>query len=127
MTTNPPRLNRVTHWLQQRQRNVLNSAFSDAQAIKALEDQYYQGGKIAYSPDQSKTVYDYVRSLRDRKLLQIRTNLTQFRLNSFLLNQSPRPETETLDSSGPGPEAVAADVLAKLDYIELVIGSIGNR
>lgn len=126
MTTNPSGLNRVTQWLRQRQLGVLNNAFSDAQAIKALEDQYYQGGKIAYAPEQSKTVYDYVRSLRDRKLLQIRANLTQFRLNSFLLNQSPQAESETLDQSGVtapvSTQAAAQDVLAKLDYIELVIG-----
>lgn len=77
MTTNPTGLNRVTQWLPQRQRRVLDTAYTAARKIKALEAQYYDDSPITYTPDQNKTVYDYVRSLRDRKLTQARTNLTK--------------------------------------------------
>ncbi len=118
MTTNPTRWNRVTQWLQQRQLRVLDLAYAAARDIKALEDQYYDGRPIAYTPDQSKTVYDYVRSLCDRKLIQVRANLTQFRLNSFLLNQSPGDTAE----SQPGGMAEDPSVIEKLNFIESVIG-----
>ncbi len=44
-------------------------------------------------------VYDYVRSLCDRKLLTIRNNLTQFKINSFLLGRplSSRPFSDGAD------------------------------
>jgi hypothetical protein len=112
---NPTGFNRVTEWLQQRQARVLNNAFTAAQEIKVLEDQYYDGSPIVYSAEQSKTVYDYLRSLRDRKLLQIRTNLTQFRLNSFVLNQSA---SETAAAETIQEQAV----LDQLNFIESVIG-----
>jgi hypothetical protein len=117
MTTNPTGLNRVTQWLQQRQLRVLDMAYTAAREIKALEAQYYDGRPITYTPDQNKTVYDYVRSLRDRKLIQVRTNLTQFRLNSFLLNQSPG------ETSEPRVGGLAEDpsVIEKLTFIESVI------
>jgi hypothetical protein len=118
MTNNPTGFNRLTQWLKQRQLRVLSNAFAEAQDIKELEDQYYNGDKIAYSQDQSKTVYDYVRSLRDRKLIQIRTNLTQFRLNSFLLNQSATEQAEPTNPTSPQDQAV----LDQLNFIESVIG-----
>lgn len=117
MTTNPTGLNRVTRWLQQRQLRVLDLAYTAAREIKALEAQYYDGRPITYTPDQNKTVYDYVRSLRDRKLIQVRTNLAQFRLNSFLLNQSPG------ETSEPQVGGLAEDpsVIEKLTFIESAI------
>jgi hypothetical protein len=120
MTTPPEAGNPVTRWLKTRQQSVLESAYREALAIKALEDQYYDGGKIAFGPGQSRTVYDYVRSLRDRKLLQIRTNLTQFRVNSFLLNQTPKAAdaSSELDPGDTEDEAV----LDQLNLIESVIG-----
>ncbi|MEO1067896.1 MAG: hypothetical protein AAFW95_02065, partial [Cyanobacteria bacterium J06638_6] len=113
MTNNPTGFNRVTEWLQQRQARVLNNAYTAAQEIKVLEEQYYNGSPIVYSADQSKTVYDYLRSLRDRKLLQIRTNLTQFRLNSFLLNKSASETT----ASEPAEAVQEQAVLDQLQFI----------
>ena len=117
MTTNPAKSNPVTQWLRQRQLKVLDSAYTAACEIQALERQYYDGKPIAHNPDQNKTLYDYVRSLRDRKLIQVRTNLTQFRLNSFLLNQSPAEAAE------PQTGEVIEDtsVIATLNFIETVI------
>jgi len=113
MSNDTPDASPVTQWLQQRQRRVLAWAYSDAQAIRHLETQYYDGGKISSTPDQSRTVYNYVRSLRDRKLWQIRANLAQFNFNSFVLNQG-----------GTGPDGDVEDpaVVEKLDFIEAVIG-----
>lgn len=112
MSRDFPDLSAVTQWLQQRQRQVLDAAYDDAQAIQLLEAQYYDGGKITCTPEQSKTVYDYVRSLRDRKLWQIRANLAQFSLNSFVLNQG---------ATGPEGDREDPAVVEKLDFIEAII------
>jgi hypothetical protein len=117
MTTNPARFNRVSQWLQQRQLRVLENAYTAACEIKVLEEQYNEGRPITYTSDQSKTVYDYVRSLRDRKLIQVRANLTQFRLNTFLLNQSPGNRAEPADAVMAQDESV----IEKLNFIESVI------
>jgi len=123
---------RVNQWLNRRQLRVLEEAYQAAQTIKALEDQYFGGGKIVYTPDRSKTVVDYVQSLRDRQLLKVRINLTQLRLSSFLLNRQPRLETApepTLETSAseagsPGSTSdpvLEAEVLEKLRFIDSVI------
>lgn len=109
---------RVTQWLRQRQSQVLNNAYAAALDIKALEDHYYDGNPIVYSADQSRTVYDYLRSLRDRKLIQVRTNLAQFRLNSFLLNQAIDDIAEAEDAG----DAQERELLDQLNFIESVIG-----
>ena len=118
MTEPPAKFSRMIQWLQQRQQRVLDQAYTAAQEIKALETQYYQGNPIAYTPDQQKTIYDYVRSLRDRKLLQVRVNLTQFRFNGFLLNQPSDVVFDATDTS----TVQALSVLDKLNFIESVIG-----
>ena len=86
MNFNPLNLNQ---WLNRRQLQVLEAAYKAAQNIKVLEDKYFNGGKITYAPNQTKTLVEYVQSLRDRQLFIVRTNLVQFRLNSFLLNRQP--------------------------------------
>lgn len=123
-------------WLTRRQLRLLEEAYRAAQTIQALEDQYFAGEKIAHTPDQSKTVVDYVQSLRDRQLLKIRTNLTQLRISNFLLNRQPRLETAPETASKPVLETSAggarspdstsaplldAEVLKKLQFIDSVI------
>lgn len=138
---------RLNTWLHQRRLKTLEEACRGAEEIAELETQYFNGEKIAMSPGYSKTIYDYVKSLRDRRLLEIRSALTQFRLNSFLLNQPvskarelQKPEGEAFESNGSNPVASDADgshlqlqiagvetleepeLLEKLNYIESVIG-----
>lgn len=110
-------LNRLNHWLHQRQIQLLESAYQSAQEIKALEDQYFQGNPIAYRPESKKTVVDYVKSLRDRHLLTIRFNLSQFKLNSFLWNPQSLSQEETFQSVGI-PDI---EIIEKLDFIDGVI------
>ncbi len=74
-------------WLNRRHTQVLNHAYQAAQEIRILENQYCQGQPITDEATIGKTLYDYVRSLCDRKLLTIRSNLIQFKVNSFLLGQ----------------------------------------
>jgi CemA family len=84
-TGSPP--GQLDYWLMNRQLKLLAKAYEAAKEIQALEEKYFNGGKITYRPEVSKTVFDYVKSLRDRQLLQVRTNLAQFRAVCFLLGQ----------------------------------------
>jgi hypothetical protein len=128
--------NRFNQWFHRQQLRALQEAYSGAREIKALEDQYFGGEKITQTPNQSKTVYDYVRSLRDRQLLRVRLNLAQFRLNSFLSNRRPaKPIVDTVSVSSDGntaplpaqppngstAPAVEVDILEKLNFIDTVI------
>ncbi|MGB7413577.1 MAG: hypothetical protein WA902_05160, partial [Thermosynechococcaceae cyanobacterium] len=118
----------VGQWLHQRQARVLNSAYTAAQEIQALERQYFEGNPVAEHSNVGKTVYDYLKSLCDRKLLKIRNNLTQFRINSFLLGHPPKTSSSPLQDinqeqieATDGSESFSDDVLEKLNFIESVI------
>ena len=129
-------------WLERRHNRVLTNAYTAAQDIRALENQYCAGQPVIDPDAIGKTVYEYVRSLCDRKLLIIRSNLTQFKINSFLLarpapqSASPKIEdTDTLNSlagsviaNGTDPHSAenattdATDsIIARLAFIESVI------
>lgn len=123
-------------WLNQRQLYTLKEAYQAAQEIRALEEHYFAGGKIAYTPQQSKTVVDYVKSLRDRQLTRVRINLAQFRVGAFLFNhqQSGKtPDTRFSDDDGPSaqthklPSPLDTDILEKLQFIESVVGKYRDR
>ncbi|MGL5083279.1 MAG: hypothetical protein ACRC8A_17495 [Microcoleaceae cyanobacterium] len=120
MNPNQPSVNPVSRWLEQRQIRLLEDACRAAQEIKILEEKYFQGDKIAYSFSQSKTLFDYVKGLRDRQLFKIRVNLAQFQAGGFFLDR------KSSNLSNPSLEAVdspkEAEFIAKLDLIESVIG-----
>ena len=125
MNFNPLNLNQWNQWLNRRQLQVLEAAYKAAQNIKALEDKYFNGGKITYAPNQTKTLVEYVQSLRDRQLFIVRTNLVQFRLNSFLLNRQPhdlkidlaQPESLTNEPIVDSDAVISS----KLNFIDVVI------
>ncbi|MEL7036987.1 MAG: CemA family protein [Cyanobacteria bacterium J06592_8] len=121
MNPNSMNFNRFSQWLNRRQLQLLDEAYQAAQDIRALEDKYFQGGKITPSHQQSKTIYDYVKSLRDRKLLKIRSNLAQFQLGGFFLNRQIST-SETLELNSSEISKPEAEIITKLDYIESVIG-----
>ncbi|MEH2316475.1 hypothetical protein [Nostoc sp.] len=118
-------LNRWNQWLNRRQLHVLEAAYKAAQNIKALEDKYFDGGKITYASKQTKILVEYVQSLRDRQLFIVRTNLAQFRLNSFLLNR----QSHDLEIGLTHPESLTDEPIAdsdavvseKLNFIDAVI------
>ena len=89
-----------SNWLTRRHNQVLANAYAAAQEIRALETQYCGGQPVIDVEAVGQTIYDYVRSLCDRKLLIIRNNLTQFKINSFLIahpiepgERSPSPDS----------------------------------
>lgn len=118
-------------WLQRRHTKVLDNAYSAAKSIRVLENQYCQGSPITDKAQIGRTVYEYARSLCDRQLLTIRNNLTQFKINSFLLGRHRSTEADALPvsssvSEGPVAAEAAAEVRAdtlveKLRFIESVI------
>lgn len=120
-------LSQLNTCLHRQQLQRLEAAYKAAAAIKALEDHYYEGGKIAYSPEQTKTVFDYVKSLRDRQLFKIRFNLTLFRLGGFWLGpQMPIQSVQSSAAPSLTSESVEigkpdADIIQKLQFIETVI------
>jgi len=122
MKTNSTGANRVSQWFQQRQLRVLDHAYTAAREIRALEEQYCEGNPILYSPEKNKTVFDYVRSMRDLKLLQVRTHLIQFRVNTFLLNRAPNSTADTEEMLDTQEQAV----LNQLNFIESVISKYRN-
>jgi hypothetical protein len=115
MNRNFSRFN-LNRWLNQRQIQLLESAYQSAEEIKALEDKYFQGNPINYRPESQKTVVDFVKSLRDRHLFNIRFNLAQFKINSFLLPQGLIDE-ETSQSVGISE----AEIIEKLNFIDSIV------
>lgn len=105
--------NRLTQWLNRRQQQVLEAAYTSAQAIAKLEAQYFNGEKIAYTSERSKTVYDYVKGLRDRELFKIRANLVQFGAGNFFFDRAP--------SNREPKEPLKDEIIQKLNYIESII------
>lgn len=120
----------VLHWFSQRREKALNAAYEGALTIRKLEEELFAGQKIGESTDKSKTVIDYACSLRDRQLLKIRFNLTQFKANSFLFESQgvapDPPDAATPPTLEPTAEATAEEtqrqlILDKLELIESVI------
>ncbi|QKD84178.1 hypothetical protein HPC62_20145 [Thermoleptolyngbya sichuanensis A183] len=107
--------NQINRWLVQNQLRSLDEAYRGALQIQELERQYFGGDRIAFRADLSKTVFDYVKTKRDRQLLRVRANLTRFRLSSFLQNTDVTPESAV-------PTAQEQQILEKLGFIERVIG-----
>lgn len=115
MNRNFSRFN-LNRWLNQRQIQLLESAYQSAEEIKTLEDKYFQGNPINYRPESQKTMVDFVKSLRDRHLFNIRFNLAKFKINSFLLPQSLIDE-ETSQSVGISE----AEIIEKLNFIDSIV------
>ncbi|BAU40554.1 hypothetical protein [Leptolyngbya sp. O-77] len=107
--------NPLNRWLAQNQLRSLDEAYRGALQIQDLERQYFGGDRIAFRADLSKTVFDYVKTKRDRQLLRVRANLARFRLTSFLQNADAASETSV-------PTAQEQQILEKLGFIELVVG-----
>jgi hypothetical protein len=109
-------------WLTRRQMKALESAYDGAMAIKVLEDRYFNGNRIAYAPEQSKTFTDYVRSLRDRQLLRIRFDLAQLKISGFLLNHpTPEPSDRPPDETSSSHPELESQILTKLNFIDSII------
>jgi hypothetical protein len=138
-------VNQINRWLVQNQLRSLDEAYRGALQIQELENQYFGGDRIVFRADLSKTVFDYVKTKRDRQLLRVRANLARFRLISFLQNtdsqhpDSQYPDSQYPDSQYPGsqsagsqsinaaaatsaPTAQEQQILEKLGFIELVVG-----
>ncbi|GAB4460235.1 MAG: hypothetical protein OHK0037_07090 [Elainellaceae cyanobacterium] len=107
--------NQINRWLVQNQLRSLDEAYRGALQIQELERQYFGGDRIAFRADLSKTVFDYVKTKRDRQLLRVRANLARFRLTSFLQNADAASEASV-------PTAQEQQILEKLGFIELVVG-----
>ncbi len=99
-------LNRVNQWANERSLALLKDAYSRAKVIKAIEDKHFGGGKIAPSQARSKSLYDYFKSILARELLQIRLNLTQFRVLNVTGHKNEQER----------------EILENLQFIEDVIG-----
>lgn len=110
---------RLDDWLMNRQLKLLAKAYEAAKEIQALEEKYFHGGKITYHPEVSKTVFDYVRSMRDRQLLQVRINLAQFRAVCFLLDQKALVQGK--DSVATERSKREQEIFNQLELIDSVV------
>ncbi len=101
----------VNRWLNKSSLQALEKAYTGAKAIRAIEEQHFSGGKITPNVEGGKSVYDYFQTILERELLNIRFNLTQFRLGNFVNSAKPKAETSVEER----------EILQTLGYIESVI------
>ncbi len=122
-------LGQILEWFSRKRDEAIDAAYEGALTIQKLESELFNGEKISYTPDKSKTVCDYAESLRDRQLLKIRFNLAQLKANSFFFDAPNQTSTPDLggDSSALLTEEKRQAILQKLDFIESVISKYRNE
>lgn len=114
----------INRWINQASLKALDRAYQSAQTIQKIELAYFEGKPIATQPGRANTVTDYFRTQLDRQLLQVRTNLLQFRITEFLAGSSlvdPSPIAASSYAS-PSNSAKATEILNKLAFIESIVG-----
>ena len=109
----------VNQWVKNIPTKALNASYQSALAIKAIEEQYFQGQMISPEVEGGQSVYEYYKTVLDRELTKINFNLTQLRIGNFL--DLGKTSSQTIASEQP--EAAAdLETLEKLRFIETVIG-----
>ncbi|MBW4554153.1 MAG: hypothetical protein KME35_24075 [Aphanocapsa sp. GSE-SYN-MK-11-07L] len=120
-------LSQLNQWVSQSSLQGLADAYQAAQTLKSIEEKHFQGERIAFQPNQGKTVSDYFGSQRDQQLLRIRLGLARFRMIGFLRNRSIASQAEasepnqTNQAEKTQPESPEAVILSKLAFIESVV------
>ena len=108
----------VNQWVKKIPTKALDSAYQSALAIKAIEDQYFQGQMISPEVEGGQSVYEYYKTVLDRELAKINFNLAQLRIGNFLDLGKTSSQQMTLEQ----PEAAKdLETLDKLRFIETVI------
>jgi hypothetical protein len=111
--TDSPWRTRLDHWVGTRSSLSLDRAYQSAAAIRRLEQDQFQGGRIEPDSELGLSVYQYFKADLDRELRQARWNLWQFQTaNLWLKNLG--------DSERLTPRQ--GEILERLKFIESVIG-----
>jgi CemA family len=128
-------------WYRGTPERALEEAYQAAKAIKAIEDQHFDGQPIGFSSPYKGAVSTYFQTERDKNLRTIRIRLNEYKVGTFLIDLYPR-ETEpptviqrvversdggnTEDSDAVTVEAIASSVerqtlLDKLTFVDSIL------
>ncbi|MBI4782421.1 MAG: CemA family protein [Oscillatoriophycideae cyanobacterium NC_groundwater_1537_Pr4_S-0.65um_50_18] len=119
---------RVNQWMSQVSLRRLENAYTAATAIKAIEDQYFNGKIIGFDRDKGKITCDYFQTQLSRELATVRINLAQFRIGSFVFNRQLTQTAESEDNQlADSKRSIAPEILDKLEFIESVVGKYRDR
>ncbi|MGF1512987.1 MAG: proton extrusion protein PcxA [Elainellaceae cyanobacterium] len=117
-------------WFQRTPKRALNDAYEAAIAIKSIEDNHFDGKKIApESGEYSQNVYSYFRSQLTSNLRTIRVRLTEFKLSDSVIRATRSGRnTDQIEVSDGASELQTVDIsndaratLRKLKFIDQVL------
>ena len=116
----------VNQWVKNIPTKALNTAYKSASAIKAIEDQHFEGKMISPEVEGGQSVYEYYKSVLGRELTKINFNLTQLRIGNFLDLRQASSKTNALDLSEKTDDP-ESEILDKLRFIETVISKYRQK
>jgi hypothetical protein len=119
---------RARQWFSQTPERALNQAYEAAQSIKAIEDRYFDGQRIApENGDFGQSSQTYFDAELRRYLKEIKTRLAEFHTSRTVVRNPDNRITEVQVSDRP-PEWYTVDVinqpaavLKKLQFIDEVL------
>lgn len=77
-------------WYRGTPERALEAAYQAARAIKAIEDQHFDGQPIGFSSPFKGAVSTYFQTERDKNLRTIRTRLNEYKIGTFFVDLYPR-------------------------------------
>ncbi|MGF1602264.1 MAG: proton extrusion protein PcxA [Thermosynechococcaceae cyanobacterium] len=109
----------VERWYQGTPERALEEAYQAAKAIKAIEDQHFDGQPIGFSSPYKGAVSTYFQTERDKNLRTIRVRLNEYKVGTVFVDLFPgKPEPSTViervvdRSSGDDSDAVTVETIA---------------
>ncbi len=84
-------------WYRNTPERALEEAYQAAKAIKAIEDQQFDGQPIGFSSPYKGAVSTYFQTERDKNLRTIRLRLNEYKVGTLFIDLYPRnPDTATV-------------------------------
>ena len=102
----------------------LDEAYKSALEIKAIEDQHFNGDKIAYSNSKyGNSAINLFETDLKKHLKNVRIRLTEFKSSRFFINEFNRPSLKKYGVETPH----ISIVLEKLEIIDSIVGKYQNQ
>jgi len=126
-------LRRSNRWVKLTAQRALDLAYEAALRIKAIEDEYFEGGQISLSSDladrYSQSIQTYFQSELSRCLTTARLRLAEFKASNTLVDtndpslKSRKGATDPVDNGQllQNTKDQAASVLEKLKFIDATL------
>lgn len=77
-------------WYQSTPERALEEAYQAAKAIKAIEDQHFDGQPIGFSSPYKGAVSTYFQTERDKNIRTIQVRLNEYKVGAFFVDLYPR-------------------------------------